>query len=242
MGDGRCSLIRFAIVRRTSVRGGFARQECCGRQGTESLSFPLAQPSSGKSPGVVITELHSFHSQADSRLSSMPVVERTGVPDTEAQNVASVRVLKSAITALAQLACASARYKASSWLLTGNLPNHSDEAMQYAQIWCNCAYSRIEEILSTCPRRDQWWEQLKHKVHHWLTLKHDVLEFAGKRCGVAPSDIADQIVSYTLAGSQNELTMSRGLTIEHLQYGDRHRRSCWISVSRESVRLECLVR
>jgi hypothetical protein len=30
--------------------------------------------------------------------------------------------------------------------LTGLLPPHSDEAMQYAHIWCNRAYSRLEEI------------------------------------------------------------------------------------------------
>jgi hypothetical protein len=198
MGDGRCSLIRFAIVRRTSVRGGFARQECCGRQGTESLSFPLAQPSSGKSPGVVITELQSFHSQADSSLSSMPVVDRSEVPDIEIPRTPSLQVLKDPLTALALLACAKSPTSGQSslWLFTGLLPPHSDEAMQYAHIWCNRAYSRLEEIFY-CLGQTQEWRQLRYMVYEWLTLKHNVLKYAGTALGAAPRDIADQIVSYT---------------------------------------------
>lgn len=178
--------------------------------------------SSVLSPGIVNSEQCSslfLTSPNRSRPSSIPLVERSEVPDTEARNVPSLPVLKGAITALARLAYASARGGATAWLFSGDLPDLADEAMEYAQIWCKRAYSCIEKIFLTCPKHDQWWVQLKHKVYNWLTLKHNVLEYAGRMFGVAPSDIADQIVNHLDTGSQSELNIARGLTIEHPQYG-----------------------
>lgn len=87
--------------------------------------------------------------------------------------------------------------RGTSWLRHGDFPNHADEGMQCAKIWFDRSCNRIATIFSSCPRQNPWWAELKHKVYNWLTLKHNVLSFAGMAASVAASDIADQIVSHT---------------------------------------------
>ena len=62
-----------------------------------------------------------------------------------------------------------------------------------AKLWYQWAEARIEDIPPMSGAGDLW-TILRRKLHHWLVLKLEVLEYASHHLHVLAVDIADHIV------------------------------------------------